>query len=309
MTGNPAMAGSAAMAGEAAAEWESLTETGGREGAPAAGRLLNWLPDAEERALFAQKLEQMGLPPQSAAAVRSGTAGMAQLADAVLELLEKGVFSRRALRELLEQPGLRGLLQSRMEHNWLLDPEREGLDKETVFRLYTRLQEQTAHLAQALDEAGASQSGMARSVAQMRENLDFLQQLNQTFTYVQLPLRLSSQQTHGDLYVYTNKKNLARKDGTVSALLHLDMEHLGSMDIYVALTQEKVSTRFYLEREELLDFLEQNMHILDEHLSRRGYRMEYELCRRERPAGVLEEMLKQDGSASVLSQYAFDVRA
>ena len=53
-------------------------------------------------------------------------------------------------------------------------------------------------------------------------------QINQTYAYIQLPLHLrQGEHKTGELFVYTNKKNLAGRDGRVSALLHLDMEHLG----------------------------------------------------------------------------------
>lgn len=270
--------------------------------------LLQRLPEGEARLAFSEKLIQMGGSPELAAGVRDGSISMQELSNEIVRLLEKGDFTKRAFRELLGNDGFKDLLQNRMEENMLLRAD-ESFGKDAVTKLYSRLQEQTARLAQALQGAGAENSSMGKSVNQLRENVDFLNQLNQTFTYVQLPLKLSGQNAHGDLYVYTNKKNLARKDGTVSALLHLDMEHLGSMDIYVALSHEKVSTKFYLEREELLDFLEQNMHILNERLSGRGYQMNCEVLTREKPVKIIEEMMKQDGAASGLTQYSFDVRA
>ena len=50
----------------------------------------------------------------------------------------------------------------------------------------------------------------------------------------------------GELYVYTNKKNLADNDGNVSAFLHLDMDHLGPVDVYVAMQQQKVIMPYLL---------------------------------------------------------------
>lgn len=270
--------------------------------------LLQRLPEGEARLAFSEKLIQMGASPELAAGVRDGSISMQELSDEIVRLLERGDFTKRAFRELLGNGGFKNLLQNRMEENMLLRTD-ESFGKDAVTKLYSRLQEQTARLARALQGARAENSSMGKSVNQLRENVDFLNQLNQTFTYVQLPLKLSGQNAHGDLYVYTNKKNLARKDGTVSALLHLDMEHLGSIDIYVALSHEKVSTKFYLEREELMDFLEQNMHILNERLSSRGYQMSCEVLTREKPVKIIEEMMKQDGAASVLTQYSFDVRA
>lgn len=266
------------------------------------------LPEMAEREKLADVLQRAGLSADGVSRLILGTMGVSELAELLQDMLSKGAFSRRTLRELMGTDGLRGLLQNRMEENLLLQAEK-GFSKEDVSRLYDRIQEQTARLAQALSQAGVENSPAAKSVSQIRENIDFLNQLNQTYAYVQLPLKLSGQKAHGDLYVYSNKKNLARKDGTVSALLHLDMEHLGSLDIYVAMTQEKVSTQFYLEREELLDFMEQHISLLNERLSRKGYSVKSEVLLREKPVHVIEEIVKQEGNASVLSQYAFDVRA
>lgn len=266
------------------------------------------LPEMAEREKLADVLQRAGLSADGVSRLVLGTMGVSELAELLQDMLSKGAFSRRTLRELMGTDGLRGLLQNRMEGNLLLQAEK-GFSKEDVSRLYDRIQEQTARLAQSLSQAGVENSPAAKSVSQIRENIDFLNQLNQTYAYVQLPLKLSGQKAHGDLYVYSNKKNLARKDGTVSALLHLDMEHLGSLDIYVAMTQEKVSTQFYLEREELLDFMEQHISLLNERLSRKGYSVKSEVLLREKPVHVIEEIVKQEGNASVLSQYAFDVRA
>lgn len=261
-----------------------------------------------EREKLADVLQRAGLSADGVSRLVLGTMGVSELAELLQDMLSKGAFSKRTLRELMGTDGLRGLLQNRMEENLLLQAEK-GFSKEDVSRLYDRIQEQTARLAQALSQAGVENSPAAKSVSQIRENIDFLNQLNQTYAYVQLPLKLSGQKAHGDLYVYSNKKNLARKDGTVSALLHLDMEHLGSLDIYVAMTQEKVSTQFYLEREELLDFMEQHISLLNERLNRKGYSVKSEVLLREKPVHVIEEIVRQEGNASVLSQYAFDVRA
>ena len=136
-----------------------------------------------------------------------------------------------------------------------------------------------------------------------------MNQLNQMFTYVQLPLKMQSQNANGDLFVYTNKKSLAKKDGSVSALLHLDMEHLGSLDVYVALSNQKVSTKFYLADDSALDLIMQNINILNERLESRGYSMSAEFVSRDEKTNVMDEILKQGKNVSVLAGYSFDARA
>ena len=138
-----------------------------------------------------------------------------------------------------------------------------------------------------------------------------LQQINQTYAYIQLPLHLrQGEHKTGELFVYTNKKNLAGRDGRVSALLHLDMEHLGPLDVYVALQDTKVSTKFYVQNDTILDYLEANMEVLTQRLKQRGYDCNCETTLRtelQQTAQAMAPILKAGGSVPV-AQYAFDVR-
>lgn len=147
----------------------------------------------------------------------------------------------------------------------------------------------------------------------MQGNVDFMNQLNQMYTYVQLPLKMAGSNAHGDLYVYTNKKNLAARDGNVSALLHLDMEHLGAMDIYVAMQHNKVSTNFTLQDEGALDLIEQHIDLLNERLTKRGYDLKAQFQIKEKEAGqeegIMQTILSQGKNISVLSRTSFDMRA
>ena len=86
------------------------------------------------------------------------------------------------------------------------------------------------------------------------------------------------------------------------------------MDVHVAMQQEKVSTHFYMQSEELLDFIEANIHILNERLTKKGYQMNTTVSVKEdaNPRSVIDEFLKQetDGLVSpVVSTKSFDVRA
>ena len=142
-----------------------------------------------------------------------------------------------------------------------------------------------------------------------------MNQMNHLFPYIQLPLMMSGNQAHGDLYVYTNKKNLARKDGNITALLHLDMENLGPMDVYITMqqSQNKVNTNFTLRDEESLDLIAEHIHILNERLEKRGYAMNanFQLKDEETPedTNIMQEILAQNKNISVLSMTSFDMRA
>lgn len=219
----------------------------------------------------------------------------------------------QALKGLLLNKELGGMVKGALQDSWTLQPG-QLREEGRLTELYNRLDRQLRSLSQALEHAGQSQSGAMQSTTAMSQNLDFLQQLNQMYTYVQLPLKMSGKTAHGDLYVYTNKKHLASNDGSVSALLHLDMEHLGPLDVYVAMQSGKVSTQFYVQDEEMLEFLGQHMDLLTVRLKERGYDVKCDMQVRENgEAGqkqpALRELLESGVPAIPMAQYSFDVRA
>lgn len=218
---------------------------------------------------------------------------------------------RAGVAALLADTGLKELLSRTLRDSWTIRPQEMG-DSGKLGELYNRLNRQLHGLSEALNSAGASGSNASGNVNQMIQNLDFLQQLNQMYTYVQLPLKMSQNSAHGDLYVYSNKKHLASKDGNISALLHLDMQNLGPVDVFVALQGERVNTRFYVADDEMIDFLADHMDILNRRLEERGYKMKCEMQVREAERSgnpVLENMLSENTPGTPVVQYAFDVRA
>ena len=141
-----------------------------------------------------------------------------------------------------------------------------------------------------------------------------MNQMNHLYTYVQLPLKMLGNNAHGDLYVYTNKKNLAARDGQVSALLHLDMEHLGPLDVYVTLKDKQVSTNFTVMDDNVLDLIENNIEILNKRLEGRGYSLKAQMhvkedSPEEEESGIMQTLLHQQKNISVLSRTSFDMRA
>jgi flagellar hook-length control protein FliK len=204
------------------------------------------------------------------------------------------------------------LLTDQLKGQWTISPE-DVEDREKVSELYRRLDRQMDALSRVLEESGQTSGAAYKAVSSVSQNIDFLQQLNQMFTYVQLTLRLQQGQANGDLYVYTNKRSLASGDGKISAFLHLDMEHLGPVDVYVALQDNKVSTKFSVRDDDMLDFLEEHMDILTKRLKKRGYDCEFSLKVRdeekeaEEKDGGLWPVLQQE-TGIPLSRYSFDVR-
>lgn len=232
-----------------------------------------------------------------------------QSAKDVLKLVADLLQNKQLDAKILSEPSIVKLLQNKLEEQWLLKPE-EVANKDRMGSFYEQLRLQTSKLAQLAETVLGKDASLTQKTNQLSQNIDFMNQLNQTFAYVQIPLKMSGSNANGDLYVYTNKKNLASDDGTVSAYLHLDMEHLGSVDCYVTMQNEKVSTNFKVQDDSILDFLEQNIALLNERLEKRGYTLQATVSVKEEETSVIQEMEKQLGQGSVpISKVSFDARA
>lgn len=234
----------------------AITESASRE---EAFRELSGLLERETGAVISRESSPEGILKQAAQVFHQAvTTGNTELAQ---KLLSSKAFTKGIFAGLKEQ--------------WTIPPE-DVAKKENVEKLFYRLNRQLGDLSRVLEETGQTKTQAFQAVSNMSSNVDFLQQVNQMYAYIQLPIRLSQGDTaHGDLYVYTNGRKLSQNDGHVSALLHLDMEHLGPVDVYVAMdtsgSDSRVSTQFYLPDEETLNFLNDHMEELTARLEKRGY--------------------------------------
>lgn len=232
-----------------------------------------------------------------------------------------GAEKQNRLMALFQNQTVKASIFDALKQQWSISPA-EVSQKDNIKALYEKLTRQLSEIEHALENAGAKQSPAASSVANMSANIDFLNQVNQMYSYIQLPLKLSAgNEAHGDLYVYSNGRRLSAQDGKVTALLHLDMEHLGPLDVFVALDNsgldKKVSTQFTVADDSILDFLSDNMDMLTKRLEAKGYTCRARLTKKgNEPVtdgvaaaenGAIGPVLDMTGSMK-LADYSFDVR-
>lgn len=233
--------------------------------------------------------------------------------DVLLQLIRNSSAggNRELLSALLDSSQAKKLLADKFDSQWSITPQQVA-DQKEVENLYQRLSSQLRGISKALESAGQTEGPAFQNTGNMSQNLDFLQQVNQMYAYVQLPLKLQQGQANGDLYVYTNKRNLADKDGPITALLHLDMEHLGPVDVYVSMQSENVNTKFYVQDDEMLDFLETHMDLLTQRLEKRGYSISVQTTLKnqedKQDSSGIAPVLAQTGHGVMLQARGFDVR-
>ena len=252
-----------------------------------------------------------GVNPETASADTGmpDTDFLRQLAEFLKTPDTQSAISKKALQTLLSGRELQGILKETLESQWELRPQ--DLTKEhSVRQLYERLDRQMQQLEEVVKAQGNTRSGLEQTVADIRANVNFMDQLNQVYHYVQLPLRMSGQRANGELYVYTNKKALQEADQEITAFLHLDMEHLGSTDVSLRLWQKEITTNFYIEDDLSYAVLCEHLPELEKRLEEKGYTCNLKVTNEPKKIDFVDDFLKKDQPPTgKLRRYSFDMRA
>lgn len=277
-------------------------------------KVLSGVLTKAEYTQLATVLEQNGFSKEMVSMVRNGNLPM----DELFNMLKAELASKDATTaaELWNDKGFSKLIGKELQNTWLLDPK-EVENGKNVTEFYNRINNQVNSVIHSMAQSLSESSALMQNLQQFQENVDFLNQLNQFMPYVQLPLKMNGQSATGDLYVYADKRSLAGGKDTVSAALHLDMQHLGMVDVFVKMQDKNVSTEFCLESEETLDFIADHMDMLSERLERRGYSLSTEMKVKEQQMSLKEDILPVTEALSVeaksrgdaIAAYRFDVRA
>lgn len=228
------------------------------------------------------------------------------LQDLTMALTKGGVGEASVFNQLLEptKKMFREFVNQLMERSMTTTPE--SLEKTPEF--FDKLMNQLNHLEGAALEMGKSGNALLQTAGDLKSQIQFLSDFNQVYHYIQIPLKLKQQTTTGELYVYTHQKKLDQQKKDLSAHLHLDMEHLGSTDVYVKLEEKKVSTHFYLENEESFDVILNHLDILTERLNKKGYQVTMQVENTGKKINIVEDFIDPTAKVGKVQRYTIDVK-
>lgn len=281
---------------------------------PEGGTLLSDLFSGKQLNHLASRLLNIPEFSQNPAVFEDGKLNPNLTSKELLSLLSealsgKDAASKAALGELLSSREYRVLLRNVMEEQWLLKPQDLKGDNK-VNELYQRLNRQMEQMEQVLKDFGQNARNLSDTASSIRNNIQFMNQLNQTYAYVQIPLKLSGQNAHSDLYVYRGKKKRGEEDEDLTAFLHLDLEHLGSTDVSIRMHQKKVTTNFYLSDDTSYNLIMEHLDELEERLAKKGYQVKIQVNTQEETPSFVEQILEgQPQAGGMVHRYSFDVRA
>lgn len=196
-----------------------------------------------------------------------------------------------------------------------LTPDKLKKDSE-VNSFYDKMSTQLKNFQGLIQTAlsGEDSDSMGRSAHDMESNIEFMKTLSETFSYMQMPLKLQNQDAHADLYVYTQKEKLRRNPDNAHVLLHLTLEHLGDIDIYIDKNKNDVNTKFILGDEPSINLIKTNSDVLSNALNQQGYACHVNVAMADADTGTSTvnnfiDTKINTSATSDMKRFSFDIRA
>lgn len=228
----------------------------------------------------------------------------------IKSMLENTPANADTLRHLFSGEAFKLMLKEALEQQWMIKPGDLEKNPKKLDGLYDKIEKQITNMEIILKTSGVVNPKAEALADNIRGNIEFMNQINEAYTYVQVPLKMNEKNASGQLYVYTNKKSMSNPDKELSAFLHLDLEHLGGTDVSIKMLHRKVTTNFYLDSDESYALVKQFLPVLEKRLQDKGYNCELNVNSGLKQMNFVAGFLKKDlPPTGQVHRYSFDIRA
>jgi len=123
-------------------------------------------------------------------------------------------------------------------------------------------------LPQGIREAAAT------IVNNLDSNVNFINQLNNFSSYVQLPLSIFNKNTTGELYMLKRGPRSKKLDpSNMTVLISLDSNNIGRIDTLLSIDKRNISTNFRVENSDIFPILKEHHKELYNSLIEKGFRL------------------------------------
>lgn len=212
--------------------------------------------------------------------------------------------------KLYSNKGVEKLLNDLLSKSWSILPK-EVSEKDAIKKLYDNINKSLDNIISKMEDTIGNKNPINEMANNIKNSIEFMNQMNNMYSYVQLPLRMMKESATGDLYVYSDKRKPKSKNDEFSAFLHLSLKHLGNTDISIKMQRKNVNIDFSVESKEIYDLLNQNINMLDERLIKKGYIPNTKVTTEAKSENFVEKLLGEEKNKkeSKIKRYSFDVRA
>ncbi len=224
----------------------------------------------------------------------------------ISQILKGENIDKEAVNALLKGKEFNEVVNNFLRQEMYIKPDE--VNHSNINKLFSKLLKDNETLSNKLSN-NPVMTEFLQNNQNVSNNIEFMNNINHFMNFVQIPLKMSGQNAHGDLYVYKNGKGVSADKDELKAFLHLDMEHLGALDVLVKLKNSNVTTNFKVETEEILDYIEAHMDELNSALNKLGYNVSSTVDLNTTPYSFHTEVIEKEFPPMDIKRFSFDVRA
>ena len=265
----------------------------------------------QERTELARHLQNMSVDRETISQVLSGDA----TAEEILTIIKDAIShsDSAAVQKLFQTEAFQKLFHNVLMENFTITPHKLAKNGE-MDSFYDSMEQKMNSFETLINStlSGDDSGHLSGQAHDMQSNIDFMKSLNESFAYMQLPLKLQNQNAHGDLYVYTNKDKLKQNPQKLSLMLHLEMDHLGTVNVRLEKDHQNIRADFHLDQEASLHLIERNTHLLQDSLAEKGYTCQIQvqpLTQNETPVQDYLNAKVTPSASHEMKRFSFDIRA
>lgn len=266
---------------------------------------------SEERSTLLDSLDSLSLSATMKEGILSGEASTREVTAAIHNMIPQS--DPDAIQQLFQSAVFQKLFTHSLMENFTVTPGQLAKNGE-MDSFYRKMESQMDSFEKLINStlSGNDARQFSDQAHDMQSNIDFMKSLNEVFGYMQLPLKLQNQNAHGDLYVYTQKEKLKRQQDKISLLLHLEMDHLGTVNIRLEKDKQNIDANFTLDNQDSIQLIERNTHMLQDSLTENGYTCHIQVQPLEKEETPVQDFLNSKvttASTREMKRFSFDIRA
>lgn len=222
------------------------------------------------------------------------------------DILKNPLMDKDVAHKIIKSNEFKEVINNFMRQEAFLQPEH--INHENLKKLFGKILSDNNNLTEKLS-ANPKLNEFMQNTQTVSGNIEFMNNINHFMSFVQIPVKMSGQNAHGDLYVYKNSRNTGEDKEELKAFLHLDMDNLGPLDVLVTLRNKNVATNFKVANEEILDYIEAHISELNAALKKLGYNVETVVDLNDTPYTFKTNVINQEFPPVEIKRFSFDVRA
>ena len=229
------------------------------------------------------------------------------------------------LKDLINNGGFQKLLKESMGEKMLINAKNFKFSPEQLEDFYNNLNEKLNNIEKQFEhiirtnqnlQAAARENGVLPQAyldaKNIRDNLSLIHEINKTMPFLQIPVKLPNGTTiNSDLYVFANKKkkkSAGNTSGSLNALLRMDLENAGTLDVYLRLSGKNVQSRFHSDNIKSLGEIEKNLPELDETINKLGFNFKSTVSSENKGFDFLSDFINRGIPKAEIRKYILNLK-